>query len=265
VGGQTSLDWVIGDWAIGFCDWPFMTEIAHSPIAQSPMVWEDFIDIFYAPAQVFARRERGSVWIPLVVVTLLTGVLFYLNSGLLQPIVDAEFERAMATAMRDNPNIPPEAVERMRGFATRIGQVAVFVFMPLGILGVGLVMWLAGKLVDATQSFRAALVVAAYAFTPRVLEGVINSIQGLFVDPSQLDGRFRISFGIGRFLDPDTTSPLVVAVLGRVDVFTLWITVLIAIGLSVTGRIPRMRAAIAAAIVWLAGGLPLIFQALRAM
>jgi hypothetical protein len=94
---------------------------------------------------------------------------------------------------------------------------------------------------------------------------VINSIQGLFLDPAQLDGRFRISFGIGRFLDPDTVSPLLIAVVGRLDVFTLWITMLIAIGLSVTGRIPLSRAAIAAAIVWLVGGLPLIIQALRAM
>ena len=37
------------------------------------------------------------------------------------------------------------------------------------------------------------------------------------------------------------------------------------IGLSVTGRIPLRRAAIAAAIVWFIGGLPLIFPALRAM
>ena len=79
----------------------------------------------------------------------------------------------------------------------------------------------------------------------------------------QLDGRFRLTLGIGRFLDPDTTSPLLLAVVGRVDLFTIWITVLIAIGLCVTGRIPRGKAAIAAAIVWLIGGLPLILPALR--
>jgi len=231
----------------------------------SASIWEDFIDIFYAPSQVFARREGGSVWIPLLVVTLLTGTLFYLNSGALQPMFDAEFERNMAIALRDNPTIPPEAIERMRGFATRIGQVAVFIFMPLAMCAVGCATWLVGKLVEAKQTFLSALVVAAYAFTPRILEGAVNGIQGLFLDPSQLDGRFRISLGLGRFLDPDTTSPLLIALVGRIDVFTIWITVLIAIGLSVTGHIPLKRAAIAAAVVWLIGGLPLIFQALRAM
>jgi hypothetical protein len=201
----------------------------------------------------------------MLVVTVLTGVIFYLNSGAMQPMFDAEFDRSMAAAMRDNPKLTPEMAENARQFASRIGLVAVFVFMPLGILCIGVVTWIVGKMVDAAQSFHAALVVAAYSFTPRALEGVVNGLQALLLDPAQLNGRFRITFGPGRFLDPDAVSPLLIAFLGRLDLFTLWITVLIAIGLSVTGRIPLRRAAIAAAVVWLVGGLPPILQALRAM
>jgi len=228
-------------------------------------IWEDFIDIFYAPSAVFRRREHGSVFVPLLVVTVLTGAIFYLNSGALRPLFDAEFDRQMAAAMRTNPNIPPEAVERMRGFASRVGQIGVLVFLPIAMLCVGIVTWVAGKLVDAKESLHTALVVAAYAFTPRVLEGMVNGLQALVLDPAQFNGRFRITFGPGRFLDPDTASPLLIALVGRLDLFTLWITVLIAIGLCVTGRIPLRRAAIAAALAWLAGALPLILQAIRTM
>jgi len=228
-------------------------------------IWEDFIDVFYAPSTVFRRREHGTVFIPMLVVTVLTAAIFYLNSGALRPMFDAEFDRNMAAAMRANPKLQPEMVEQMRAFTSRVGQIAVLVFLPLAMLCTGIVTWLAGKLVDATESFRTALVVTAYAFTPRVLEGVINGLQALFLDPEQFDGRFRITFGPGRFLDPDTVSPILIAVVGRLDLFTLWITVLIAIGLSVTGRVPLWRAAIPAAIVWFVGGLPLIFQALRTM
>jgi hypothetical protein len=237
-----------------------------APVATShAAVWEDFIDIFYAPSAVFRRRENGNVFIPLAVITIICGALFYLNSGALQPVFDAEFDRQMAAVMRQNPNIPPEAVDRMRGFATRIQQVAMFVFIPCAILGVGFVSWIAGKLVDAKQSFRAALIVGAYAYSPRILDGVLHGLQGLFLDPGQLDGRFRLSFGVGRFLDPDTVSPLLLAVVGRIDVITIWITVLIAIGLCVTGRIPMRKAAIAAVIVWVVGGLPQVIGALRTM
>ena len=144
-------------------------------------------------------------------------------------------------------------------------QVAMFVFVPLAIFGVGVTTWLTGKLVDAKQTFRAALVVAAYSYAPRIVDSVLHGLQGLFLDPAQLDGRFRLSFGVGRFLDPDTVSPLLLAIVGRIDLITIWITVLIAIGLAVTGRIPLGKAAIAAAIVWFVGGLPLILPALRGM
>jgi hypothetical protein len=228
-------------------------------------VWEDFIDIFYAPSAVFRRRENGSFFVPMAVITIVCGALFFLNSGALQPMFDAEFDRQMSIAMRQNPNIPAEAVERMRGFGMRLQQVGMFIFIPLAIFGIGVTTWLAGKLVDAKETFRAALVVAAYAYAPRMIDGVLHGLQGLFLDPSRLDGRFRLSFGVGRFLDPDTVSPLLLAVVGRVDLITLWITALIAIGLCVTGRIPLAKAALAAAIVWLVGGLPLIIPALRSM
>lgn len=221
-----------------------------TPVAAShAAIWEDFIDIFYAPSSVFQRRENGNFFIPLAVITIFCGALFYLNSGALQPMFDAEFDRGMATAMRQNPSIPPEAAERMRGFAMRMQQVGMFIFLPIAIFGVGIVTWLAGKLVDAKQTFRTALVVGAYAYAPRIIDGVLHGLQGLFLDPSQIDGRFRLSLGIGRFLNPDTVSPLLLAIVGRVDLITIWITVFVAIGLCVTGRIPLRKAAIAAAIV----------------
>ena len=88
-------------------------------------IWEDFIDIFYAPSTVFRRREHGSVFIPMLVVTVLTAAIFYLNSGALRPMFDAEFDRNMAAAMRDNPKLQPEMVEQMRAFTSRVGQIGV--------------------------------------------------------------------------------------------------------------------------------------------
>ena len=109
-----------------------------APVAAPPAaIWEDFIDIFYAPSAVFRRRESGNFFIPLAVITIVCGALFYLNSGALQPMFDAEFDRQMAMVARQNPNFNPEAADRMRGFAMRMQQVAMFIFIPIAIFGVG--------------------------------------------------------------------------------------------------------------------------------
>jgi hypothetical protein len=235
------------------------------PVSGQAAIWEDFIDIFYAPSYVFARRQNGSFWIPLFVVTILMGIIYFLTSGAMQPIVDAEFNRQAAAAMRHNPQLNAEAMDRFRQFASRIAQVVVIVSVPIVILATGTALWLVGKLFEAKQTLRASLVVAAYSCVPKIIEAVVNGLQALLLDPSQLNGPFRVSLGLGRFFDPDVASPLLLAVLGRVNLFTLWVTVLLAIGLAVTGKIPRARAMLAAAIIWILGGLPMMFQALRNM
>src|SRR6266550_4239673 len=86
-------------------------------VAPTAAVWEDFVDIFYAPSYVFARRQNGNVWIPILVVTILMGTVYFMISGAMQPIFDAEFNRQAAAAMRKNPQLNAEAMERFRHFA----------------------------------------------------------------------------------------------------------------------------------------------------
>jgi hypothetical protein len=176
--------------------------------------------------------------------------------------MDAEMRRGMA-AMANDPRMTPEVIEQSRGFGMAMAKVGAFIGIPFAILIIAAALYFMGKVVGAKQTWHAALVVAAYAYVPRIVESVLVGVQGFFMDPSQLDGRYRVSLGIGRFLDPDTASPMLIALVGRVDVFTIWVTVLLAIGLAVTGRISRSNAAIAAALVWVLGALPGVLQALR--
>jgi hypothetical protein len=223
------------------------------PAPDKAAVWEDFLDIFYTPSSVFARREHGSFWIPMLVVSLFIGALVIVNSGVLDPIFDAEFRRRAEKVMADNPRVTPEMMEQQRGIMTTVGTAGGVIGTPFALLLIALLVYVVGKIVGAKQTWHAALVVASYSYVPRILEAVLIGVQGFFVDPAKLDGRYRLTWSAARFLDPDTASPTVLALLGRLDVFTIWVTILLAIGLAVTGRIPRGRAAVAGLIMWALG------------
>jgi len=223
---------------------------------------DDFMDIFYAPSTVFARRANASFWIPLLIVTVLLGVIFLANRDLIDPIMEAEFARAMAKNAQ-TANLTPDQLATARKFSGMVASVGAFIGPPIGILLLGVIIWLVGKFFDAKESVNAAIVVATFSYVPRVVEGIVNRVQGLIVNPESLNSRYSLSLGLGRFFDADKTSPLLLGLIGRIDVFTIWVTVLIAIGLAVTGKISRGRAAIAAAIVWLVGALPALATALR--
>src|SRR5690606_1245845 len=127
-----------------------------------------------------------------------------------------------------------------------------------------LVLWGAGKLFGAVASVGAAMMIVTYAQMPRLIQQTLSVVQGFVLSPESLDSRFAVGFSPARFLDPDATAPIVLALLERFDLFTLWGTFLLALGLHFVGRVPRAQAYLAAGLVWLLGALPTIVSALMA-
>ncbi|MGI9090633.1 MAG: YIP1 family protein [Gemmatimonadaceae bacterium] len=235
-----------------------------APATKSASRWEDFIDIFVSPSEVFERRRNAGFFVPLLVFAVLLTVLAIIGRSALQPVFDADFARNMAAQMKNNPSLTPEKMAQGRAFIEKFFAPSIFFSGLIAPLIVGVVLWIAGKFVDAKEDIKAACMIATYAFFPRIIESLLNIAQGFLLDPASLNGHYRLMLGLGRFFDPDTASPVLLALVGRIDLFTIWVTVLLAIGLSVVARIPRSRAAIAAVVVWVVGAIPGLFAALRA-
>ncbi len=234
-----------------------------SPPAKPAALWEDFIDIFYAPSEVFARRANANFFVPLLIVTVLFTAIFLAGSSAMQPIMDGEFSRNMAAVQKKNPSITAEQLQSMRSIGEKFAKVGAFFIIPVITFMTGLFLWIVGKFVDAKQALGAALVVAAYANITKVVSALVGGLQLLVLDSSTMTSQYNLSLGPARFFDPDATSPILMVVLGRLDVFTIWTTILLGIGLAVTGKIPRSRAMIAAVLLWIIGGLPQILGAAR--
>ncbi len=227
-------------------------------------LWADFVDIFYAPSSVFARRSDGKFGMPLLFLIVIGTVLFFLTKNAMQPIMDAEFTRQTAAAMRKNPNITAEQMASSRGFFEMLAPIFFAIVLTISVLGTGVILWLVGKLFDAKESVAAAIMVATYSEVPRLVQVLVNAAQALVMSPDKLNATNSVAFNLARFMDPDKTSPVLIALASRVDLFTIWITVLLAIGIHVVGKIPRQQAAIVAAITWVVGSLPPVLGALRA-
>jgi hypothetical protein len=227
-------------------------------------VWEDLLEIFYAPTAVFQRRrETPAFALALVIFFVAIVVLSFAFQSLTEPVFDAEFKRGMAQAMKQNPTLTPEMAEGFKSTSKKfvvviIGAYGLFVPLLLGLL-----LWLVGKLVDSKAGMGQTMMVATYAMFPRLLEAVINAVQLLVIPEDSVTSHWSLTLGPGRFLNPDTANPYLLNLVGRLDVFTLWLTILMGIGLSVMGKIPRSRAMLGAALMWLIGALPGLFQAMR--
>jgi hypothetical protein len=177
----------------------------------------------------------------------------------MEPIMNAEFERGMAA----NPNLTPEQMEAGRKFAGIAGGIFVLVGTPIMMLLLGGIIWIVARVVGKALSYAQGATIATFAMFPRLVESVVSAVQALLMDEQNLNSRYKVSLGLGRFFDPATANPVVLALLGRIDVFTIWVTVLIAIGIKVMGRATTGQAVLGAALVWLVGSIPMLIQALR--
>jgi len=81
------------------------------------------VDIFYAPSSVFARRSDGKFGLALLFLVIVGTVLFFVTKNAMSPIMDAEFTRQTAAAMRKNPSITAEQMAASRNFFEMLGPV----------------------------------------------------------------------------------------------------------------------------------------------
>lgn len=225
--------------------------------------WDDYLEIFYSPSAVFRRREGTNPFPPLLILTVATLVLYFATRSAMQPVMDAEFARSMAQAMEQNPEFTAEQMAQGRGMMETFAGLAIGVTTFVIPLLLGVILWLVAKGAGSVATLGSAVVVAVFAYFPRLVEWVVTAVLALFTPEEDILSRYHVTLGLGRFVDP-ATSPVALALLGRIDLFTIWVTVLLAIGIRIVGRIGTVPAAIVAVLVWIIGALPGLAGALRA-
>lgn len=214
----------------------------------------DLAEIFYSPTEVFERRRDGGFWLPLFVLFIASVIIFYATKNVMQPVFDAEWARGAAKMQAKNPNLTAEQLQQGKGMAQTFAIVGVFFSTFIGPLIAGVVLWLVSKMFGVRQSITAAITVAVFALFPFIIEGLVNAIQAAFMSEASITSRYSLSLGPARFLDGSTSK--LHALLGHIDVFTIWTAILIAIGVRVTGNATRNQAIGVAIVMWIIGAIP---------
>jgi len=112
-------------------------------------VWEDLLEVLWAPATVFDRSRSRGVGMYLLVLSGLFIVVLLATQGLLQPYMDANYDLQVIKMAEQGQKLPAEAVAQGRKFAGYFllvtwGFTAVF----SGLFG-GITTWLGAKVAGA--------------------------------------------------------------------------------------------------------------------
>jgi hypothetical protein len=216
------------------------------PAPETASRWEDYIDVYFSPFELFRRRAHDKVAPPLLTLLAL-GVLFYValipaNRIVVRSSVPAEAQAQMS--------------EGMLNVMAWAGVIGVPIMYTIMIAIAALLLWIGARIADIRADFSRTMLIATYAGFVMLLSQILASVLVLVGGEANFDMARSMSFGPLRFIGNEDMSGSVTAVLQRLDIFAIWQAVLWAIGLAVIYRVAMARAAAIAAVVWILFAIP---------
>jgi hypothetical protein len=244
-----------------------MTEGTVAAPAKPASLWEDFVDVFTQPSAVYARRRDGRFGAALLVLTVLTAAVFFATRPLVQPMFDRMFDAQAEAMARQNPGMTEEqrasAQATMERFSRVFLPVGAVVGAPVLVLVAGALLFGVSRLGGAPVSFGQAATIVTYAQVPRLLGSFAAAGVLAFRDANELPPLQGAVAGPVLLLSRDA-SPVLVGLLSRFDLFTLWTTALVGIGVAVMARTTRAKGFVVAALLWGVATLWAVLSGLRA-
>jgi Yip1 domain len=224
------------------------TESPVTSAAPKAAAWEDLLDIFYAPSQVFERRKTGEYWVLLALICVLSIGTYFLSQQLNDTIGEIEFARVV----KENKFTADQAAaaKAMGEKFQKFGMYLIPVFIAVGAWISGLVIWLFGRMMGGKINFAQGTTIALLASMPEALERILIGAQAMFLDTTSIVHKYSFHLSAARFMDADT-SKWVMKLAALADPFVLWGAVLLGIGAHVIGKMEKEKAAVLAIVITL--------------
>jgi hypothetical protein len=126
-------------------------------------------------------------------------------------------------------------ITRAAGFYKYLGYASpVLMFFWVFIVAV-LLMFLFDTLMSAGVGLKRMMAIVAYGFLPLVVQTALSMVVLFLKDPDEFNLQNPLMFNVGAYLSPD--APAVLRALGSsIDLFSIWIIVLLAFGVSAAAR-----------------------------
>lgn len=228
------------------------------PAEKKASRWEDYVDVFFAPGELYARRANDRIAPAFWTLLILALVTYYAFLPANELVIRAGMEQASAQVAQQGGD--PAAMQGMVNIMKYVGGVMGAVMYALSVLLAAFLLWLVARLVEVKAVFRQALVVAVYAGFIYLLFNIVTSVLAMIIGEG-LNPMRDLSFGLMRFFDATTLPRALPALLRRTELFFIWQAIVWAIGVRVVMKTTKAQAAIAAFGAWLLFALPTMLMA----
>jgi hypothetical protein len=228
-----------------------MPTMPAAPVAPPPAKANPFSRIVGAvvsPVETFRSIAERPDWIVPLVVAIILSVL---STVLIAPHIDIDASMRKQLAKKDMPAAQIDRMIEMSKKTQKFNPVIVAVIVPIVFFAISAIMLFAFRAFGGEGTFRQSMAVTAYAWVPSIIKGCLTLVVILMGGTIlQQDMATILKSNPGAFLG-DSASPVLVSLLSSLDVFTIWMLVLMTIGYSYMARLSRAASASIVFGLWL--------------
>lgn len=209
------------------------TEIAMEEPPKSFL--QRLIGVYVSPGAAFADVARKPDFIlPLIVAILATVAVIETMLARIgvERIVRQSIEQS-GRASSMTPDQMQQAMEQGAKFTGIFMHLTGLLAAPIVLLIVGgLGLLIMNAIFGSQLKFKTAFSITCYANLVSVLGAVIALVMILLADPEQFNAQNPSPTNPGFFLNPHETSKPLLSLLSSLDIFTIWLMILLGIGFS---------------------------------
>ncbi len=213
------------------------------------------LGVLAAPGETFRSIAGRPTWVaPLLVLMLSATVVGWMVTSRLDlaPVIRHRLEAAGGQVSAEQAE---RSIEMAKKLAPYLALFQGLVAAPAIYLVVALLLWIGCRLVGSEMGYRASLATTLHGLLPLAV-GALLAIPVLWnhgaVTPEEArSGSFLISSLAA--VAPAGAGPVERALLGSVDLFSLWAIILLIIGCRIVARVSRAAAVGVVASLWLLG------------
>jgi hypothetical protein len=191
--------------------------------------------IFWEPKPVFQDlAARPRFWVPLILLTALS--LVYMLSFSRVVGWESMIRRQMDanTRLQQLPSEQRErAIQQGMAISVPLAYAGAAVGMAVGSLAIaGILLGMLNLVGGAGLKYRQAFSITCYSFLPSALASILALVIMFLKNPEDFDLQNPLPLNLAAFLGSTETAAWLKALARSVDLFTIWIILLMALGFS---------------------------------
>jgi len=193
------------------------------------------VGVFFEPTRTFTDIAQRPSWIvPMILVILsVIGVTTVISQRIGWERILRHQNEASSRYQQSTQEQKDQTLAIQMKFAPVTAYVGAVIGVPIvDVIIAAVLLGIAGGLMGGGMRFKQVFAIVCYSGLPGIISSILTVVVVFLKNPDDFNMQNPLAFNVGAFMDPNTASKFMYSLAGSLDLFVIWMILLLATGLK---------------------------------